>query len=100
GVVELACLPDHDRSGTDDQHGLEVAAARHQASPRSVSGSAASAAPGAAAAPGLSGGRSCPCARSSLREASPIHAPPEGPSSASAAPDPPSAISSQNRSKR
>ena len=38
GVVELARLPDHDRSRADQQDRLEVVAPGHQATPRSASG--------------------------------------------------------------
>src|SRR5579875_3653736 len=58
GVVELAALPDDDRAGPDDEHGLEVSAARHQAlllvtvlvmwAQNSSNRSAASCGPGAA----------------------------------------------------
>src|SRR4029079_14746368 len=36
-VVELARLPDHDRSGADDEDALEVGALRHQAAPSRTS---------------------------------------------------------------
>src|SRR6202012_3262044 len=58
GVVELAALPDDDRAGPDDEHGLQIIAARHQAllpwvvlviwAQNSSNKSAASCGPGAA----------------------------------------------------
>src|SRR6202012_1344337 len=58
GVVELAALPDDDRAGPDDEHGLQIIAARHQAllpwvvlamwAQNSSNRSAASCGPGAA----------------------------------------------------